>query len=142
MKRVIIAVWIVVAACLSAVAQQYTDPVTDRTPDAVDPNFARAELMMTYVLNNQADSLYANMSDQVKGMLEPKQLEGLRTQMESMAGAYQSHEPWEMQEVMGHKAYVSLMTFEKSQLGMLIVFDKAGKMLGINMVPPEAIKKN
>jgi|GEM_PF-975391 len=142
MKRLILALLVAAVGMTASAQQQYTEVAGSSTQAAEDPNLARAELMFNYVLNNQADSLYANMSDQVKAAVEPQQLNGLLTQVEAQLGKYQSHEPWGMQQIMGHNAYVSLATFEKGQLGMLIVFDKMGKMLGINMVPPEAVKKN
>jgi len=117
--------------CLTAAAQ-----------DTDDPNVARCETIFEYVLNDQPDSLYARMSDQVKSMITPQQLTNMMPQVEAQMGKYQTHTAWEKQEMMGHEVYVSLVSFEKSQLGMLIIFDNEGKMLGINMVDPAAIKKN
>ena len=34
-----------------------------------------------------------------------------------------------------------MMQFERAELAMLIVFNGAGRMLGIQMLPPEAVKK-
>jgi len=116
--------------------------ITAVAQEATDPNMARAEQMFTYMLNNNADSLYDNLSDQVKGMVQPAQFDGLLAKVEVMAGKYQSHEPWEVQEIMGKKAYVCLAQFEHQQLGLLVLFDDMGKMLGINLVDPAAIKKN
>ena len=55
-------------------------------------------------------------------------------------GKYTGHEAWNIQEIQGMKAYTSLVNFEKAQLGLVIVFDEDGKMLGINFVPANAIK--
>lgn len=106
-----------------------------------DPNIDRAEKMFTYVLNNQVDSLYEGMSDKVKGMVQKNQLDGVLAKAEQMAGKYQSHSAWEVQEMMGQKAYVSTVKFENAELGVLVVFDADGKMLGIQLVPVDAIKK-
>lgn len=106
-----------------------------------DPNLARAEQMFTYVRNNQTDSLYDCMSDKVKGMVQKSQLDGVFSKAEMMAGKYQSHSAWEVQEVMGQKAYVSAVKFENAELGVLVIFDVDGKMLGIQLVPINAIKK-
>lgn len=127
MKRLLLALF--VGFSLSAGAQ------TD------DPNFARAEKMFTYVRSNQTDSLYANLSDKVKGMVQKSQLEGVFAKAEQMAGKYQNHSPWEVQTMMGQKAYVSAVKFESAELGVLVIFDTDGKMMGIQLVPVDAIKK-
>ena len=41
-----------------------------------DQNIGRAEKMFTFVLQDQADSLYENMSDKVKSMVQKHQLQG------------------------------------------------------------------
>lgn len=111
------------------------------TAQNADPNAVRAEKMFGFVLANQADSLYANMSAQVVQMVTKDKLDGVLAQAEAMAGKYMSHGEWEQQTVMGQKAYVSVVKFERMELGALIVFDSTGKMLGIQLVPVDAIKK-
>ena len=41
----------------------------------------------------------------------------------------------------GIHSYVSMMHFERGELALLIVFNDTGKMLGIQIVPPETVKK-
>ena len=108
---------------------------------ATDPNLARAERMLGFVIENQADSLYSNMSGQVKSLVKPEQLSGIMQQLEPQTGSYRSHGAWEVQEIMGQPCYVSEVAFEKTSLGALVLFDPEGKMLGIQFVPLEAIKK-
>lgn len=84
-----------------------------------DPNVAMAEKMLAFVRADNADSLYSYM-----------------------AGKYKGHGAWEVQTVMGTRAYVSMLQFENAELAMLIVFNDAGRMLGIQILPPEAVKKN
>ena len=128
MKRLLVCL---LAACsLTAMAQE-----------TVDPNVARAEKMFGFLLQNQADSLYEHLSAQVKPMVQKQQFEGLMKQIEPQVGKYQGHGAWEVQEVMGQKCYVSMTQFEKVELGTLVVFDAEGKMLGIQLVPAEAVKK-
>ena len=103
---------------------------------ATDPNLARAERMLGFVIENQAD-----MSGQVKSMVKPEQLSGIMQQLEPQTGSYRSHGAWEVQEIMGQPCYVSEVAFEKTSLGALVLFDPEGKMLGIQFVPLEAIKK-
>ena len=106
-----------------------------------DQNIGRAEKMFTFVLQDQADSLYENMSDKVKSMVQKHQLQGILKKLEPTNGAYQKHSPWEIQEIMGQKCYVSIVQFEKAKLGSVIVFDTQRKMLGIQFVPESAVKK-
>ena len=112
------------------------------TAPVEDPNIARSEQMLNLVLQNKGQELYDNLSEKVKSQAQPATFDGLLTKMESQLGKYQSHEPWEIQQVQGMQAYTSLVNFEKDQLGLIIVFDEVGKMLGINFVPTQAIKKN
>ncbi len=107
---------------------------------ADDPFTARSEQMLGLVLDNKGQELYDNLSDKVKGQVQPNTFDGIRTQLEAQMGKYTGHEAWNIQEIQGMKAYTSLVNFEKAQLGLVIVFDEDGKMLGINFVPANAIK--
>ena len=129
MKKTFLA--LLLACSLTATAQETTDP-----------NFARAEKMFSFLLTNQADSLYENLSSQVKSMIKREQLDGILSKLEPQMGKYQKHGAWEVQQVMGQKCYVSMVQFEKSELGALVIFDAQGKMLGIQLVPPAAVKMN
>ena len=115
--------------------------LTASAQDSSDPNMARVEKMFGFLLQNQADSLYENMSAQVKPMVQKQQLEGIMKKVEPQVGKYQKHGKWETQEVMGQKCYVSMVQFEKTELGALVIFDPQGKMLGIQLVPANAVKK-
>ena len=128
MKKILVS--LLMACSLTATAQ-----------DLSDPNMARAEKMFGFLLQNQADSLYENMSAQVKPMVQKQQLEGIMKKVEPQVGKYQKHGKWETQEVMGQKCYVSMVQFEKTELGALVIFDPQGKMLGIQLVPANAVKK-
>lgn len=127
--RKILVLWMM-AFSMSTMAQQVDDP-----------NMACAEKMFGFLLHNQSDSLYANLSSQVKPMIQKQQLDGILNKVEAQMGKYQKHGPWETQQIMGQKCYVSMVQFEKTELGALVVFDAEGKMLGIQVVPAEAVKK-
>ncbi len=101
----------------------------------------KAERMFGYVLNDQPDSLYAGLSDRVKGMVKPEQLKGIKAAVESQFGKYKSHGPWSLQDVMGVKAQVCDVVFEKKTLCAVVVFGDDGKAMGVQMLPSEAIKK-
>ena len=112
------------------------------TAPAEDPNFALSDQMLNLLLQDKSQELYDNMSDKVKAQIEPSMFDGAITKVESQMGKYLNHEPWEIQQIQGMKAYTALANFEKGQLGIVIIYDELGKMLGINMVPAQAIKKN
>jgi hypothetical protein len=109
---------------------------------AQDPKIARCEQVFDMLLNNRGQELYDNMSDQVKSQVQPNALNGILAKVESQLGKYKSHGAWEMQQVQGMNGYTTLVDFENGQLGFLVIFDKMDKMLGINFVPTQAIKKN
>lgn len=106
-----------------------------------DTNTDRAEQMFVFLLQDQADSLYENLSEKVKPMVQKQQFKGILKQLEQQAGPYQKHGSWEIQEIMGQKCYVSMVQFEKAELGALVIFDTDLKMLGIQLVPASAVKK-
>ena len=107
-----------------------------------DPNTARSEQLFNYLLENKSQELYDNLSEQVKSQVQPAMFEGALSQIESKVGKYQSHEPWQIQQLQGNKAYTSLINFENAQLGIVIIYDEEGKMMGFNVVPGQAIKPN
>ena len=129
MKRIITSLVLLAALSLPSWAQ------TD------DPNIARADKMFGFVQADLADSLYANMADEVLDMVKKENLEGVFAKTEIMAGKYKSRDPWEKTTVHGIHSYVSMMHFERGELALLIVFNDTGKMLGIQIVPPETVKK-
>ncbi len=106
-----------------------------------DKNIARAEQMFNFLLQNQADSLYDNLSETVKPIVQKQQFQGILKLMEPQVGFYKKHGPWEIQEMAGHKCYVSMVQFEKAELGAVVVLDPQRKLMGIQLVPPTAVKK-
>ena len=119
-----------------------TNPKPKTIPAAADdPNTARCEKMLGYLLENNAQDLYDNLDDNMKAQVTPSTFDGAFAEVEGRFGKYQSHDPWEIQEAQNIKAYTSLLTFEKNKLGIFIVFDNDGKVKGINLVPAQAIGK-
>ena len=105
-----------------------------------DPNTVLSEQIMGYLIENQSQQIYDNMSEKLKEQVQPNTFEGAITQIEAQMGKYQGHEAWNIQQIQGLKAYTSLVNFEKAQLGLVIAYDESGKIIGINMVPAQAIK--
>ena len=61
-------------------------------------------------------------------MVQKQQFEGILNKVEAQVSKYQKHGVWEVQQVMGQKCYVSMVQFEKTELGALVIFDAADKM--------------
>ena len=91
-------------------------PLMAVAQETIDPGVARAEKMLGFVLQNQADSLYANLSDKVKGMVQKEQLENVLEQVEAQVGKYQKHGPWEIQEMMGGMGINSIEALRGNRL--------------------------
>jgi thiol-disulfide isomerase/thioredoxin len=123
-----------------AIQPEKPRPATIPAP-ADDPNTIRSEELLNYVLQDQGQALYESLSDKVKSQAKPEIFNGSLAQIESKMGKYQSHESWVIQEIQGMKAYTSMMSFEKGQLGLVVVYDEDGKVMGINLVPAKALKK-
>ena len=118
-------------------------PVKPRQPQAStrtvappsDKNVMVSELILKYILENKSNQLYDNLADNIKSQTKPETFENILSQIESQAGKYIGHEPWEKQQIQGHDAYMSVMNFEQQQLRLVIVYDKNGKVAGFNFSP-------
>ena len=114
-------------------------PVVIPAP-ADDPNTARSEQIMEYVLNNQGEEIYNSLNEESKAKAQRAMFDGILEQIESRAGKYQSHEPWEIRQTDKMKAYTSIMTFENVKLAMVIAYDDEGKISGMNFVDAQALR--
>lgn len=108
---------------------------------ADDPHVATCEQMLGYLVENQFQALYDNLADNMKAQVTPATFDGAFAQVENRFGKYLGHEAWEIQEVQNIKAYTALVSFEKDNLGIFVIFDNDGKVKGINLVPAKAINK-
>ena len=120
--------------------QENTAPAAIPAP-ADDPNTARSEQIIKFILDNQGEEIYNRFSDKVKGQLNAAAFENILTQVEGQAGKYQSHEAWQIQQTRGVKAYTSVMNFEKAKLALILVYDEQGNIFGMNFAPAEALKQ-
>ena len=124
-----------------AIQPEKPKPVIIPAP-ADDPNTALSEQVLGYLLENNSQQIYDNMSEKIKSQVEPNTFDGAISQIEAQMGKYQSHEAWNIQQFQVTKAYTSLVNFENAQLGLIIGYDEDGKIIGLNMVPAQAIKPN
>ncbi len=100
-----------------------------------------AEKMFGYVINNQSDSLYQHLTRQMKIVMSKEQMEGILSKAEEKFGKYKSHGSWEVMEMSGSKSCTTTVQFEKEQTGALIIFDPSNFLIGVQIVPVQAIKK-
>jgi thiol-disulfide isomerase/thioredoxin len=109
---------------------------------ADDPNTARSEQMLGYILDNKGQDLYGNLSDKMKSQIPSEAFDGVITKVEEQMGAYQSHEPWEIRPLPGKEinVYSTVLNFEKGKASFMVVYEEDGKIGGINMSPMNNIK--
>ena len=107
---------------------------------ADDPNTAKSEQMLHYLLENNGQMLYDNLSETTKGHVKADTFDGALGKVESQLGKFQSHEDWQVQEIKDMKTYLCPINFENGKAVLVIAYDSDGKILLFNMVPPEAIR--
>ena len=76
----------------------------------------------------------------MKATTQPETFDGVITKAEGQLGKYQSHEPWKIQSLRGAKVYTSMMKFENSEAGLVIMYTPDGKVTGFSILPPQAIR--
>ena len=101
-----------------------------------------AEKIFGYVVKNQADSLYFHLTRQLKLITSKEQMEGILQKAEEHHGKYKSHGQWKVTEMSGSKTCTATVQFEKEELGALIVLDPSNFLMGVQIVPAHAIKKD
>ena len=107
---------------------------------ADDPNTAKSDQMLHYLLENKGQELYGNLSETTKSHIDPKLFDNALGQVESQLGKFQNHEDWKIQEIKDMKTYNCPLNFENGKAVLVIAYDNEGKILIFNMVPPEAIR--
>ncbi len=110
-----------------------------KAQENIEVNADRAETLFTFLLQNNADSLYANISDTMKPRVKKQHLENIMKMTESLMGPYISHSAWEEQLLKGERCYTSRVTFEKGEIKARITFDDKGKMLAIHVTPEASL---
>lgn len=101
-----------------------------------------AEKIFGFVVNNQTDSLYLYHTRQVKLILSKDKLDGILKSKEEFVGKYKSHGAWTVKEMSGSKTCTTTVEFEKGQMAALIILDPSNFVIGVQIVPAEAIKKD
>lgn len=104
-----------------------------------EKNVIISELIFKYILENKSKELYDNLADNIKSQTTVETFDNILTQLESQAGKYIDHGPWEKQQIQGMDAYMSVMNFEKQPLRLMIVYGKDGKIAGFNFSPIQPV---
>lgn len=129
MKKILLSLFL--CAALTAPAQEQANATAQL-----------AEKLFGYVVNNQADSLYFHLTRQLKVITSKEQMEGILQKAEERHGKYKSHGQWNVTEMAGSKTCTATVQFEKEELGALIVLDPSNFLMGVQIVPAHAIKKD
>lgn len=95
----------------------------------------QAEHIFTLLLEDQTDSLFAAMSEDIRKQLSRQQMDGTMKQLEQMLGPYQRHGEWEHQQGDKHDTFLSIVDFEHGQLSFSVTLDQAGLIQGIWLRP-------
>ena len=101
-----------------------------------------AEKMFGYVINNQSDSLYQHLTRQMKLVISKEQMDGILSKAEERFGKYKSHGSWSVTEMSGSKSCTAPVQFEKEQMAALVLFDPSNFLIGVQIVPAQAVKKD
>ena len=124
----------------AAPKEKPTPKIKTYAAPADDPNTAKSDQMLQYLLDNKGQLLFDNLSETMKSHIDPKLFDNALGQVESQLGKYQSHEDWQIQEIKDMKTYNCPLNFENGKAVLVIAYDNEGKILIFNMVPPEAIR--
>lgn len=108
--------------------------LTSWAQDAGD-GVQHAEKVFRWVLDNESDSLYESMSDDLRKMVQREQLKGVMAQAESLAGRYQEHGSWTSDQADSLSVYASTLTFEHAQLNFVVTFDSQWRVHGVRLLP-------
>ena len=114
---------------------------TSTLAPADDPNTARSEEMLGYILENKGQLLFEQLTDQMKTQVNPNSFDNTMTKVEGQMGAYQGHEPWKIQQIQNKTVYSTMMNFEKGKVNLMFAYDENGKIEGINMMPVKAMMR-
>jgi len=102
---------------------------------ADDPRQLQAEHVFKLLQQNQADSICDLFSEVIKTSVKKEMFDGVMAQVENMAGPYQRREMWQTATLMEQEGCLSLLHFEKMDLGLFIVFDDQLRLLGLQFMP-------
>ena len=107
-----------------------------------DARSRQAERALDFLRQNQADSILALLSAELRPVAKREMFEGVMAQVEQMAGAYQGHEPWTAKNLMGTDGYAALLHFETMDLGLFVAFDEQLLLRGLQIIPAAMVSQS
>jgi len=133
MKRVLFAlpitmILLILAACGAKVPAGPTP-----TPDA--GLVAAGEKVVDDLAAGKTDAVYSQFTDQMVKALTKEQTSQLWGQLEAQYGKYTGHSGTTVNAAQGYQIVSVTTNFEKGSIILNVVFDKGGKIAGLNMKP-------
>ena len=95
----------------------------------------QAEQVFSFIQQDQTDSLYERLADDMRKMVTKNQLGGAMKQAEQLAGKYQKHGEWNVNQQDTLTICSSTCFFENGELSAVIVFDKDWMIHGLHLMP-------
>ena len=95
----------------------------------------RAEQVFSLLLNDQTDSLYDALADDMRHLVTKEQLKGGMKQIEQLAGSYREHGEWNVDSQDSQTICSSTCFFESGELSVVVVFDEAWMVHGLQLMP-------
>lgn len=110
-------------------------PLATLAQGSDDEAMRHAEQVFTFMLQDQVDSLYDTLADDMRHMVTKEQLHGGMTQAEQLAGSYREHGEWTVNRQDSLTICSSTCFFENGKLSVVMVFDEMWKLHGLQLVP-------
>ena len=95
----------------------------------------QAEQVFSFIQQDQADSLYERLADDMRKMVTKNQLGGAMQQAEQLVGKYQKHGEWNVNQQDTLTICSSKCFFENGELSVVMVFDKDWMIHGLHLMP-------
>ena len=100
-----------------------------------DETMRHADKVFTFMLQDQIDSLYDVLAEDMRHMVTKEQLRGGMKQAEQLVGTYHHHGEWTVSHQDSLTICSSTCFFENGKLSVLMAFDDAWKLHGLQMMP-------
>ena len=97
----------------------------------------KAERALQWLLQQQADSLLAAMSDEMKAALTREQLAASVTQMEQLAGPYKEHGAWNGTKQGQMEVWQTDIVFGETPFSCVVAFGADGSIQGLRIIPAQ-----
>lgn len=105
---------------------------------AQDANVDRAKHIYELFITDQADSIHALLSAELREKMSPEAFKGMFRQTERQFGKLLSQGEWQKESAQGITLYYSDLQFERYSLRFLLSFDADGGMNTIRLMPVSA----